>query len=464
MREQQHTEETPEFEIGFDMLHMRVAGDAEDGVRVSSCEWILTTAVRMGGDLQQNIGEDVRRACDEPAATAPVVNAIFDDRNDQRTSALLRYAPANPLALAVLISNLRQVAPPAAEVLASSYRAAQYDQWESPLAAIAEGGPLPLATAGAEAAVFDPFAHWVLAMEGERTGGNAETLAESLFHYAYAERLFQTARFRTPEQIVKRRIALARSLSDDVVYDVFQRLQASPVNPDDASSGQELVSVPLDDVRQWLVEHRRIRPGGRPSGSMCWSRPVEEMMGDELASTDPDGGGRPLLEGDLAGGERRRIALAAPRRPRPHRQGAGARRKARRGRQSDGARRHVGGGPRHHRRRAHPAGPPRHRSARTPSRHRQRLRAISRRPGAEGYDLSRFRDLGLRFLDFDWESRFQSINQVGAERFYRELTAAEAFLTAALATASDEDRLHWLALRGRMRFWLSTLDGEGVPV
>ena len=46
----------------------------------------LTIAVRMAGDLQENIGEDVRRACDEPAATAPVVNAIFDDRNDQRTS------------------------------------------------------------------------------------------------------------------------------------------------------------------------------------------------------------------------------------------------------------------------------------------------------------------------------------------------------------------------------------------
>ena len=41
MREKQTAEETPEFEIGFDMLHMRVAGDAEDGVRVSSCEWML---------------------------------------------------------------------------------------------------------------------------------------------------------------------------------------------------------------------------------------------------------------------------------------------------------------------------------------------------------------------------------------------------------------------------------------
>ena len=82
--------------------------------------------------------------------------------------------------------------------------------------------------------------------------------------------------------------------------------------------------------------------------------------------------------------------------------------------------------------------------------------------GEEGYDLTALRNLGLRFLDYDWESRYQSINQVGAERFYRELTAAEAFLTAAVDEASDEDRLHWLALRGRMRFWLSTLDGEGL--
>ena len=53
--------------------------------------------------------------------------------------------------------------------------------------------------------------------------------------------------------------------------------------------------------------------------------------------------------------------------------------------------------------------------------------------GDKGYDLAALRSLGLRFLDYDWESRYQSINQVGAERFYRELTAAEAFLTAALA-------------------------------
>jgi hypothetical protein len=82
--------------------------------------------------------------------------------------------------------------------------------------------------------------------------------------------------------------------------------------------------------------------------------------------------------------------------------------------------------------------------------------------GADGYDLSAFRSLGLRFLDFDWESRFQSINQVGAERFYRELAAAEDFASAAAAGANDADRPYWLALRGRLRFWLSTLEFEGL--
>ena len=82
---------------------------------------------------------------------------------------------------------------------------------------------------------------------------------------------------------------------------------------------------------------------------------------------------------------------------------------------------------------------------------------------ADGYDLAAFRSLGLRFLDYDWERRYQSVNLVGAERFYRELVAAEAFLTAALAGAGEADRPHWLALRGRMRFWLSTLEGEGLP-
>ncbi len=68
--------------------------------------------------------------------------------------------------------------------------------------------------------------------------------------------------------------------------------------------------------------------------------------------------------------------------------------------------------------------------------------------GAGGLgDLTAMRDLGLTASRLRLgEPRYQSINQVGAERFYRELTAAEAFLTAAVDEAGDEDRLHWLAL------------------
>jgi hypothetical protein len=462
MREERTAEETPELEIGFDMLHMRVAGDG--GETVSDCGWIIGVAVMMAGDLQENIGEEVRRACDEPATTAAVVNAIFDDRLDQRIGTLIRFAPASPLAFAVLTSSLRPVAPEAAKVLASIDTAAVQEQWEQDLAAIAESGPIPLRAVDPAKAGVDPFSHWILAMEAERGNPDAAGLSEALFHYAYAERLFEAAHVRVPAPVVKRRIALARILSDETVYDVFRRLEAAPRDPAEAGlSEARLEPVPLADVAKWLGD---IAGQDEEAGKRLnvLTALVEEMTGDELAGSDRDAAARhyrkavglitaseealsrnpgtPIL-GRIEAVETIGAKLAA----------IGDETAT-----ADAAAAVLGMVDA-----ALPA--PVHRDVDPPELRDdiERVMAVLAGAGRDGFDLSRFRDFRFSFLDHDWESRYQAINQVGAERFYRELETAETFLTAALDQARPEDRPHWLALRGRTRFWLSTLDGEQLP-
>ncbi len=462
MREEQTTQETPEFEIGFDMLHMRVMGSgAGEGAAVADCGWILGVAVRMTGELQQNIGEDVKRACDEPASTAPIINAIFDDRADQRIAALLRVAPTSPLGLAVLTASLRPVAPMAAEALTKFDRAAAQDQWEATLAGIAENGPEPLRPLDPASAGFDPFAHWIVAMEAERAATDAAAFAEALYHYAYAERLFQSAHVRPPPQIVKRRIALARILSDDLVFGVFERLDKAPVDPAAAGLPAETVEVAsLDAVSDWLKQVGAGAPNAAKSLGVL-NALVEEAKGDELAATDPRAAAghyrvalaivvsadESLAEHSGAVGRIGKVEelgekLARVDEPSASAEAAVAALGILDKALTEPVKRDVD--------------PPELRTA--------IVKALTILAGAgdAGYDLSTLRGLKLGFLDYDWESRYQAINQVTAGRYYSELEAAEKFATTALDHAGPEDRGHWLALRGSLRFWLSTLEGEDV--
>lgn len=464
MREELAAEETPQLKIGFDMLHMRFAGNDGADASIQNCVWVLGVAVRMAGELQENIGEDVRRICDEPAVTAPVINAIFDDRVDERIGALIRFAPRSPLAMAVLTSSLRPVAPQAAEALAGFHGGAAQDRWETTLASIAENGPLPAGAIDPDDAGFDPFAHWVLAMEKDRGGPDAARLAEALFHYAYAERLFEAAGVRAPVQIVKRRLALARILSDDLVYDVFTRLEQAPVDPAAAGSADPaLGDVPLDEVGDWLSDIGS-RDEAVAKRLEVLAALVEELRGDETAATDPAAAAahyRAALSLVLSAGE----ALS------DH---AGILGRIEEAEEIGVKLAALGDATSKAETAAAVLGmidaalsqPPVRRDTDPPELRAAIAGAFTdlAAAGSAGYDLAPLRNLGLRFLDYDWESRYQSINQVGAESFYRELVAAEAFLTAALIEADEQDRLYWLALRGRMRFWLSTLDYEGLGI
>lgn len=463
MRQEASARETPEFAIGFDMLHMRFAGDEDTaGLANANCGWVLAIAVRMSGEVEENIGEDVKRACDAPAPTGPLVNAIFDDRIDERVATLLRLAPGNPLARAMLVSTLRTVAPQAADALSAPGANPVEENWEAGLAAIADSGmPVTDATLDADDAGFDPFAHWMVALGSDRAGATPPALAESLYHYAYAERLFEVAGMRAPPQVVARRLALARILSDEAVYGVYGRLAAAPLDP--AAAGAPEMSLepsPLAEVSAWLDGivggDDAVRARLTPLAGL-----LEEMKGDDGAATDAAaaaGHYRAALAMVLAGDESlanqpgivgrieeaeeigQKLAALGDDRARADTAAAvlGMIDVA----LAQPVRRDVD--------------PPELRAAAASA-----LAELAA-AGAEGYDLSAFRSLGLRFLDFDWESRFQSINQVGADRFYRELAAAESFASAAAEAATEAERSHWLALRGRLRFWLSTLEFEGL--
>ncbi len=462
MREEQPERETPEFEIGFDMLHMRFAGDRDADLAVANCGWVLGIAVRMDGEIEENISEAVRRTCDEPAATAPLVNAIFDDRVDERIGALLRLAPDSALARAMLVSTLRSVAPGAAAAFTGPASNQVEDSWENALVQVAVNGPVPVESPAAEDAGFDPFANWTAAMGLDRAGAAPAALSEALFRYAYAERLFEAAGVPAPAPVVKRRLALARILADDEVLAVFERLETAPLDPAATGVAEDpLAEASLDAVSAWLDivadgDEENVRRLRTLVGL------VEEMKGDEIGEGDPEAAaghyrnaleivldsdeslsghsgilGR-IEEVEEIGGKLAALGDAAARADT-----AAAILGMIDATLTQPVRRDVD--------------PPELRTAITTA------LADLAAAGEDGFDLRRFRSLGLHFLDFDWESRYQSIGQVGAERFYRELTAAEGFASAALASAEEADRSYWLALRGRLRFWLSTLEFESLP-
>jgi hypothetical protein len=163
----------------------------------------------MTGDIEGNIGEGVKRACDEPAATGPLVNAIFDDRIDERIGTLLRLAPHSALARAVLTSTLRAVAPGTAEALTGPGTSQMEDNWEAGLAAIARRRRSAECIVDAADAGFDPFAYWMAALQPTSRTPNGRP-AEGLH---YAPRPVRAAGVRAPPQVVKRRLALARILA-----------------------------------------------------------------------------------------------------------------------------------------------------------------------------------------------------------------------------------------------------------
>ncbi len=292
MREERTAKETPEFEIGFDMLHMRFAGEDGAAASTENCGWVLGIAVRMAGELQENIGEDVKRVCDEPAATAPVINAIFDDRIDERIGALLRLAPASPLAMAVLTSSLRPVAPQAAEALTGFDSGMAQERWETSLAAVAENGRCRSAPSirTRPGSIRSRTGWW--RWRPTAPGRDSDGFADALFHYAYARAACSV-----------RRACGRRCRSSSAAW---RSRASSPTTWSSTSSGGSK-RAPLDPAAAGVAEPPLARGAARRRGETGSSR---IGGGDEAVAKRPRIAGR-AGRGDEGRRDRRSDPAAA---------------------------------------------------------------------------------------------------------------------------------------------------------
>ena len=289
MREQRMADDASgEFRHVFQMLATRPDGTiAEDE---PTCATAAAVAARVEeADSLDDALNIVRRVC----RTAPDGQAFADaadlDGRD-RILALLPLAGSSPYALAMLTASLRAGAPAAAEALQNYGKDLVQLPTAGQMADFAAGAPIParLAADSRDSAnEYDPYVHWLLAIIAEREGVDAPSLAEALYHYARAERLFRAVGWPVPADITARRAALARVLADNVVIDVAKKVMAD--QPPPASLiGAGAVGSPvaaLDEIAKWLGNIQGSAPTG--SGLTVLVALVEEALGDELVATDP---------------------------------------------------------------------------------------------------------------------------------------------------------------------------------
>lgn len=458
MREQRSPDDAAsQFQNVFQMLGKRPGGGAGAGDQ-PACRTALAVMARAGDSSE--FGDTLntaRRAC----RMSPDGQALADAANAEGRAgimALLRLAPSDPYALARLVADLSKAAPAAAAALeAHDPRLATFPT-ETLVQQLTTGAPMPEALAAAyegTAGGYDPFDHWLLAVIAEQAVPDKETLAEALFHYARAESLFTLAggaQSRIPEPISARRAGLARVLADDVVVDVYRRLTTEAPAETPASEGP----ASLRDVAAWLAGIEAA--GAEPQALLLLKAIVEEELGDSLASADTEAAAahyREALrmvvqtemtlseEGGIAGrladveqlGEKLRAIGAAD---------ADAAEAAAVVTVIDSE-----------------MDVPITANAALRETLRRAIEQLAASDPAI-IDFTSLQDLRFDFWDYDWQSRAANVSGGSAPDFLEELVAAEAFVSAMLDhVGPDHDRLS--AVRGRLRFWLSTLSSEDMP-
>lgn len=461
MREQRDVNDAfNEFRHIFQLLSMRPDGSVREP------EVPCGTAVAVAARVDESAAVEeafntVWQACRLTPEGLPFAEAVGRDGRD-RVLALLRLAGSSPYAYGLLAASLRDVAPAAAEALES------YEAEVAPLIAaetvadLAAGAPIPEAIASTTidvAADFDPYRNWLLAAIAEREGADPEPLARALYHYARAEKQFRAVGHPVPPQVAARRAALARVLADDLVIDVSKRVLAEA--PADggialpAAGGSSVAS--LNDIAEWLGEVQG--QSSDPDSVTVLIALVEEALGDALLAEDPE---------RAAAHYRQAMQLIASSQATLSTRGGLAGRLD----EVEAIRDKMRGAGMSNAEVAAAAvildivdaeiDAPATRDGELRSTIREAFEQLAAADAGD-VDIDRFKDLRLAFLDYDWESQFQSINQTTARAFLSELEAAEGFFIVVVERAGAAERPRWLVLRGRTRFWLATLGGEDLP-
>ena len=445
-----------EFRPVIDMLSPE--RDGMGAVDVAPCGTAIAVAARVeeGEALTQAL-DTVRRFCrTSPGGQAFADAAALGGR--ERILALMRLAISNPYALELLTATLRTVAPGAANTFEANQPWLAEFASDELMSRIASGEPVPdgLATSYAEReGGNDPYSHWLLAVMAEREDRDAASLANALEHYAIAERLFRAVDWPVPDHIASRRIALARVLADNRVVEVFDSIQSRPLvdDPIGSESGDAVAS--LSEVATWLNDIDDVSESDY-KGFVALLALVEEGLGDEVLTSDPEAAAQhyrtalelmlppfavPLSEPGGTLGYIREIKGLGEKL-----EAAGAVDAA--ARAASAILVTVGAEP--------DINVARSRAVRNALREAFEVLAEA---DADVIDFDGLESVGYSYLDHDWETRFQAIDQTGPAGFLAELKAASVFMDR-LAEYSEDRAARWQAVAGQLRFWMSTVAGE----
>ncbi|MBN8996867.1 MAG: hypothetical protein J0H94_16720 [Rhizobiales bacterium] len=448
-----------DLSLGFEILRNHAAslsGDGSDDTEEFACEPALMMLIRsIDRGLAEGLLDAVNTACATDDRRRRIVDATIAadaggaEGNDGIVG-LLKLASADELARAALVNTIRRVMPDAAAAILAYDPNLGLKPSGGSVEGVANGGALdPKAAAaltGTDAAHggLDPFDHWLLAIMAERNGGDARTLTGALFDYALAERILKTLGAPVPAALRERRIALSRILSDAEVLKTYADVQAVSFAEEQAR-GQAPEAptreASLGQAAAWLAKVQAA--SADPARLNPLLALVEEAFGKEQRDSDKAAAAEHfrtalrLYVGTLDDARRLRGELLALGDESAHMLAAGAVLSV-----ID---------------RNFPSPIVYDVDARREVTSALKLLATPDAANATGGDFS---DLAFGFLDFDYSSRNRAVDDSPRE-FLDELMAAERFFTARLEAKPGDPK--WLALRGRVRFWMAQLDDNRPP-
>ncbi|MCB1489618.1 MAG: hypothetical protein KDJ88_19425, partial [Bauldia sp.] len=458
MREQRSPDDAAgQFQNVFQMLGKRRNGTTDVSAE-TTCRTALAIMARAtdSGEFGEALNT-ARRACrTSPEGEAFVEAANTDGR--EGVMDLLRLAPADPYALARLVIVLSASAPDTALAIAAHDPRFAVFPTEAMIQQFTAGAPVPDDLAALYAnrpGGYDPYDQWLLAVMAEQQGPDEATLADALLHYARAENEFRLAggtQPYIPAPIVARRAALARILGDDVVVDVYDKLTTEPPEAGPALGGP----VAPAEVAAWLSGLEQA--GADPAVLSVLAAIVEEELGDSTVASDPAAAAGHYRKALKVAGESRITLsddagvsgrLATVERLRDKLRAAGAA-------DADTAAasavvRIVDS----------EASTPLEGEAKAELRDALR-QAVATLAAAdvESADLAGLGGLTFGFWDYDWQSHQNFVRDEEAAAHLEELIAAEKFVSLLLDNAAGDERDRLSVIRGRLRFWLSTLADE----
>ena len=278
------------------LLESRVLGEVVS-------EAAVTKSVQCSGGA----GNLVLRAADalaEQGAGASVRELVNDDAFAQL---LQGAAAADPAASRILGATLARIALERGEidpgVIAKDAMRFGTSMPAALMPAIAAGGPIDpaLVELVRQQKGLEPAAHQLLAHWGERQINDIDALADAMFEFALAERLYRASgRERDGKFVAHRRAQLARVLPDERVLAVQAAVEAWTPETTDVASGGTIANLPGDPAarRSFNMENANKLAERLPDSPLldALRTELERARIVDLRSSDPKAAADLLIE------------------------------------------------------------------------------------------------------------------------------------------------------------------------